>query len=145
MPGKRYWLKAGSRRQRVQVQPVQQLDLKSGKWQPADMLQMNAIGKVQLAFDEAAIFDPYEVNRGTGAFILIDPDTNNTVAGGMITAKRTELGGLNAHEGRVILSLPSDLAEQLLATELLASRRDEVETRRVTTAIARALLDDIDG
>ena len=145
VPGKRYWLKAGSRRQRVQVQPAQQLDLKSGKWQPADMLQMNAIGKVQLAFDEAAIFDPYEVNRGTGAFILIDPDTNNTVAGGMITAKRTELGGLNAHEGRVILSLPSDLAEQLLATELLASRRDEVETRRVTTAIARALLDDIDG
>ncbi|MBU0740247.1 MAG: sulfate adenylyltransferase subunit CysN [Alphaproteobacteria bacterium] len=145
VPGKRYWLKAGSRRQRVQVQPVQQLDLKSGKWQAAEMLQMNAIGKVQLAFDETAIFDPYELNRGTGAFILIDPDTNNTVAGGMISAKRTELGGLNAHEGRVILSLPADLAEQLLATELLASRRDEVETRRVTTSAARQLLDDIDG
>ncbi len=26
------------------------------------------------------------------AFILIDPDTNNTVAGGMITAKRAALG-----------------------------------------------------
>lgn len=145
VPGKRYWLKAGSRRQRVQVQPVQQLELKSGKWQPAEMLQMNAIGKVHLSFDETAIFDPYEQNRGTGAFILIDPDTNNTVAGGMITARRSELGGLNAHEGRVILSLPSDLAEQLLATELLASRRDEVETRRLTTAAARQLLDDIDG
>lgn len=145
VPGKRYWLKAGSRRQRVQVQPVQQLDLKSGKWQAAEMLQMNAIGKVHLSFDETAIFDPYEQNRGTGAFILIDPDTNNTVAGGMITAKRSELGGLNAHDGRVILSLPADLAEQLLATELLASRRDEVETRRLTTAAARQLLDDIDG
>ncbi|NBB48950.1 sulfate adenylyltransferase subunit CysN [Rhizobium sp. CRIBSB] len=145
VPGKRYWLKAGSRRQRVQVQPVQQLELKTGKWQPAEMLQMNAIGKVHLSFDETAIFDPYEQNRGTGAFILIDPDTNNTVAGGMITARRSELGGLNAHEGRVILSLPSDLAEQLLATELLASRRDEVETRRLTTAAARQLLDDIDG
>ena len=144
-PGKRYWLKSGSRRQRVQVQPVQQLDLKAGKWQAAEMLQMNAIGKVHLSFDETAIFDPYELNRGTGAFILIDPDTNNTVAGGMITAKRTEFGGLNAHEGRVILSLPADLAEQLLATELLASRRDEVETRRVTTSAARQLLDDIDG
>jgi sulfate adenylyltransferase subunit 1 len=145
VPGKRYWLKAGSRRQRVQVEPVQQLDLKSGKWLPAEMLQMNAIGKVHLSFDETAIFDPYEQNRGTGSFILIDPDTNNTVAGGMITAKRTEFGGLNAHEGRVILSLPADLAEQLLATELLSARRDEVDTRRVTTAAARQLLDDIDG
>lgn len=145
VPGKRYWLKAGSRRQRVQVQPVQQLDLKSGKWQAAEMLQMNAIGKVHLSFDETAIFDPYEQNRGTGAFILIDPDTNNTVAGGMITAKRSDLGGLNANEGRVILSLPADLAEQLLATELLASRRDEVETRRLPTAAARQLMDEIDG
>ncbi|QLF69723.1 sulfate adenylyltransferase subunit CysN [Peteryoungia desertarenae] len=145
VPGKRYWLKAGSRRQRVQVEPVQQLDLKSGKWQAAEMLQMNAIGKVHLAFDETAIFDPYEQNRGTGAFILIDPDTNNTVAGGMITARRSELGGLNAHDGRVILSLPADLADELLATELLASRRDEVEARRLTTAAARQLLDDIDG
>ncbi len=144
-PGKRYWLKSGSRRQRVQVNPVSQLDLKSGKWNPAEALAMNAIGKVHLAFDEAAIFDPYEQNRSTGAFILIDPDTNNTVAGGMITAKRADLGGLNANDGRVILSLPADLAEQIMATELLASRRDEVETRRVTNAAARDLFDGIDG
>ncbi|RVI52524.1 sulfate adenylyltransferase subunit CysN, partial [Sinorhizobium meliloti] len=76
-PGKRYWLKSGSRRQRVQVQPVSQLELKSGKWNHADELPMNAIGKVHLAFDEQAIFDTYEQNRTTGAFILIDPDTNN--------------------------------------------------------------------
>jgi len=144
-PGKRYWLKSGSRRQRVQVNPVSQLDLKSGKWNPTEALAMNAIGKVHLAFDEAAIFDPYEQNRSTGAFILIDPDTNNTVAGGMITAKRADLGGLNANDGRVILSLPADLAEQIMATELLASRRDEVETRRVTNAAARDLIDGIDG
>ena len=50
---------------------------------------MNAIGKVRLVFDEAAIFDPYEQNRLSGSFILIDPETNNTVAGGMVTGKRT--------------------------------------------------------
>jgi sulfate adenylyltransferase subunit 1 len=144
-PGKRYWLKSGSRRQRVQVNPVSQLDLKSGKWNPAEALAMNAIGKVHLAFDEAAIFDPYEQNRSTGAFILIDPDTNNTGAGGMITAKRADLGGLNANDARVILSLPADLAEQIMATELLASRRDEVEARRVTNGVARDLFDAIDG
>ncbi|NGO63484.1 sulfate adenylyltransferase subunit CysN [Rhizobium daejeonense] len=144
-PGKRYWLKSGSRRQRVLVQPISQLDLKSGKWNHAEALPMNAIGKVHLAFDETAIFDPYEQNRATGAFILIDPDTNNTVAGGMVTAKRSDLGALNANDGRVILSLPADLAEQLMATELLASRRDEVETRRVTNAVARDLFDGLEG
>ncbi|MCM2395104.1 sulfate adenylyltransferase subunit CysN [Rhizobium sp. S95] len=144
-PGKRYWLKSGSRRQRVVVQPVSQLDLKSGKWNHAEALPMNAIGKVHLSFDETAIFDPYEQNRATGAFILIDPDTNNTVAGGMVTAKRSDLGALNANDGRVILSLPADLAEQLMATELLASRRDEVETRRVTNAAARDLFDGLEG
>ncbi|MCM2476577.1 sulfate adenylyltransferase subunit CysN [Rhizobium sp. CG5] len=145
LPGKRYWLKSGSRRQRVQVQPISQLDLKTGKWNPADILPMNGIGKVHLDFDEKAVFDAYELNRATGAFILIDPDTNNTVAGGMITAKRSDLGGLHAHDARVIVSLPADLADQVMATELLASRRDEVETRRITAGAARALFDGLDG
>jgi len=30
------------------------------------------------------VIDSYEKNRYTGSFILIDMDTNNTVAGGMI-------------------------------------------------------------
>ncbi|WP_027489202.1 sulfate adenylyltransferase subunit CysN [Allorhizobium undicola] len=144
-PNKRYWLKSGARRQRVLVTPVSALELKSGKWNPATSLDMNAIGKVHLDFDEKAIFDPYELNRATGAFILIDPDTNNTVAGGMITAKRSDLGGLHAEEGRVILSLPADLADQIMATEIMASRRDEVEMRRVTAARARDVLDKLDS
>ncbi|MBB4252915.1 sulfate adenylyltransferase subunit 1 (EFTu-like GTPase family) [Rhizobium anhuiense] len=37
---------------------------------------MNAIGKVRLVFDEAAIIDPYEQNRNYGSFILIDAETN---------------------------------------------------------------------
>lgn len=144
-PGKRYWLKSGSRRQRVQVQPASQLDLQTGKWNQADQLPMNAIGKVHLAFDEQAIFDSYEQNRTTGAFILIDPDTNNTVAGGMITAKRSALGGIHTEDARVILSLPADLADQLMATELFAGRREEAEVRRVSAGRAVEIIDDIDG
>mgnify|MGYP000521181079 CR=1 FL=1 len=144
-PGKRYWLKSGSRRQRVSVQPSSQLDLKTGKWNHhVTALPMNAIGKVHLNFDEAAIFDAYEQNRTTGAFILIDPDTNNTVAGGMITSKRGELGGLNSASERVILSLPADLADQLLASGLLSERRDEVEIRRTNPGRAAELLGELD-
>ncbi len=135
-PGKRYWLKSGSRRQRVQVQPIAQLELKTGAWAPAQALWMNAIGKVRLTFDENAIFDPYEQNRSTGSFILIDPESNNTVAGGMITGKRTDVGGIHKDGQRVLLSLPADLAEQIMASELFASRRDETDVRRVTAAQA---------
>ncbi len=135
-PGKRYWLKSGSRRQRVQVQPIAQLELKTGAWAPAQALWMNAIGKVRLTFDESAIFDPYEQNRSTGSFILIDPESNNTVAGGMITGKRTDVGGIHKDGQRVLLSLPADLAEQIMASELFASRRDETDVRRVTAAQA---------
>jgi sulfate adenylyltransferase subunit 1 len=142
-PGRRYWLKSGSRRQRVLVEPVQQLDLNSGKWNPAERLAMNAIGRVRLAFEEQAVFDTYEQNRSTGAFILIDPDTNNTVAGGMIAAKRSAVSSIHGDDARVILSLPADLADRLMSGELFAARRDEVEIRRVSAASARDIIDHI--
>jgi sulfate adenylyltransferase subunit 1 len=123
----------------VQVEPLSQLELKTGAWNPAQRLYMNAIGKVRLVFDEAAIFDPYEQNRSTGSFILIDPETNNTVAGGMMAGKRAEISGLHSGEARVILSLPADLADQIMASELFASRRHEAEVRRMTAAEAADL------
>ena len=97
---------------------------------------MNAIGKVRLVFDEWAIFDTYEQNRSTGAFILIDPDTHNTVAGGMIAAKRVGGIGIRYEGERVLLSLPADLADQIMASELFANRRDEADVRRMTAAQA---------
>ena len=142
--GRRYWLKSGSRRQRVLVEPKLQLDLKSGSWNAADRLPMNAIGKVSLSFEEQAVFDTYEQNRSTGAFILIDPDTNNTVAGGMITGRRSELGGIHKDDQRVLLSLPADLAEKLMATELFANRRQDVDVRHTSAGRAAELLADLD-
>lgn len=142
-PGRRYWLKSGARRQRVSVNPVSQLDLKTGSWNPQDgVLAMNAIGKVHLSFDEQAVFDAYDQNRTTGAFILIDADTHNTVAGGMITAKRSTLTGIRSEEARVVLSLPADLADQLMATELFSRRRDETEVRRMTSTEAAEIFKD---
>ena len=144
-PGKRYWLKSSSRRQRVRVEPQSALDLKSGQWSEADSLPLNAIGKVHLAFDETAIFDSYEANRATGAFILIDPDTNNTVAGGMITAKSGRIDGIGSGgKDRVLISLPADVADEMLASEAFAALRDQIEIRRVSGHKARAVLDALD-
>ena len=92
--------------------------------------------------DEQAVFDAYDQNRTTGAFILIDADTHNTVAGGMITAKRSTLTGIRSEEARVVLSLPADLADQLMATELFSRRRDETEVRRMTSTEAADIFKD---
>jgi sulfate adenylyltransferase subunit 1 len=54
----------------------------------------------------------------------------------MITGKRTDVGGIHKEGQRVLLSLPADLAEQIMASELFASRRDETDVRRVTAAQA---------
>jgi hypothetical protein len=54
--------------------------------EPAETLEMNGIGVVILNLLRPIALDLYRENRGTGAFILIDAETNSTVAAGMITA-----------------------------------------------------------
>ena len=50
---------------------------------PAGM-ELNDLGVVKLRLAEPLAVDPYERNRATGAFILIDEATNDTVAAGMV-------------------------------------------------------------
>jgi hypothetical protein len=52
----------------------------------ASTLEMNAIGVVNIDLLRPIALDLYGENRSTGAFILIDAETNSTVAAGMITA-----------------------------------------------------------
>ena len=53
-------------------------------------LAMNDIAHVKLRLHEPLVCDSYAVNRATGAFIVIDPANNATVAAGMIAALPTE-------------------------------------------------------
>jgi sulfate adenylyltransferase subunit 1 (EFTu-like GTPase family) len=50
----------------------------------AEELGLNDIGTVQLRLSGPLLVDPYAVNRATGAFILVDEATNDTVAAGMV-------------------------------------------------------------
>ena len=47
-------------------------------------LQLNDIARVRLRLSEPLLVDPYAESRATGAFILTDEATNDTVAAGMI-------------------------------------------------------------
>ena len=54
--------------------------------EPATSLAMNEIGVVRIATAKPLFFDPYQENRVTGSFILIDRKTNHTAGAGMILA-----------------------------------------------------------
>jgi sulfate adenylyltransferase subunit 1 len=46
--------------------------------------KLNEVGRICLRVSAPLFYDSYKNNRATGSFILIDPNTNATVAGGMI-------------------------------------------------------------
>lgn len=46
---------------------------------------LNDIGKIKFRTSTPLVYDRYRRNRSTGSFILIDPNTNETVAAGMIS------------------------------------------------------------
>jgi sulfate adenylyltransferase subunit 1 (EFTu-like GTPase family) len=52
--------------------------------EPASALEMNQIGVVAVDALRPLYFDPYAANPRTGCFVVIDPETNATVAAGMI-------------------------------------------------------------
>ena len=49
---------------------------------------LNDIGTVRLRLSAPLMVDPYAENRATGAFILVDEATNDTVAAGMVRSAR---------------------------------------------------------
>ena len=60
--------------------------------EPSQTLHMNDIGAVSLKLLRPIALDPYGENRATGAFILIDAETNSTAAAGMITSAIVDEG-----------------------------------------------------
>ena len=64
---------------------VSVVDIHTLEDQPAPaQLELNDIARVRLRLSEPLAVDPYAENRTTGAFILIDEATNDTVGAGMI-------------------------------------------------------------
>ncbi|MER2597992.1 MAG: sulfate adenylyltransferase subunit CysN [Caldilineales bacterium] len=68
--------------------------------EPADTLTLNEIGRVRIHITQPLFFDPYQVNRATGSFILIDPYSNNTVAAGMIRRVAQDISELAPQAAR---------------------------------------------
>ncbi|MGD9740553.1 MAG: sulfate adenylyltransferase subunit CysN [Bauldia sp.] len=85
LPGRSYLLKSGTRTIGAAVSELKhRIDVESFKPAPAKTLGLNDIGFCNLSLVEPIAFDPYEENRTTGSFILIDRFSNATVAAGML-------------------------------------------------------------
>ncbi len=54
------------------------------KREPVDSLELNEIGRCHITLHRPIAFDPYDRNRATGSFIVIDRLTNVTIGAGMI-------------------------------------------------------------
>jgi sulfate adenylyltransferase large subunit len=84
---RRYLLKHTSQTVPAYIASIQhRTDIGTLTHEPAETLKMNDIGVATLTLLRPIAVDLYGENRSTGAFILIDPETNATVAAGMITA-----------------------------------------------------------
>ncbi|MGQ0443201.1 MAG: sulfate adenylyltransferase subunit 1 [Methylophilaceae bacterium] len=60
------------------------IDVNTLEQQPSQGLQMNDIARITFKLAQPLMVDSYSKNRATGAFIVIDESTNNTVGAGMI-------------------------------------------------------------
>jgi sulfate adenylyltransferase subunit 1 len=60
------------------------LDVNTLEQVPAERLAMNDIAQVSFKLAQPLFVDPYADNRATGAFIIIDESSNNTVGAGMV-------------------------------------------------------------
>ena len=85
-PGRDYVIKQTTRTTRVRVTGLDyRLDVNTlHRDKSATALKLNELGRVSLRTQVPLLLDEYTRNAATGSFILIDPETNVTVAAGMV-------------------------------------------------------------
>ncbi len=110
--GQFYWLKQTTRTVKAWVTRLHyQVDVNTLHRQTNQILSINGIGRVEIQTAQPLYFDTYRQNRSTGSFILIDPESRQTVAAGMI---RTPSRGSQAKE-------PTQEIEQALSLQINAA------------------------
>ena len=83
--GRSYVMKIATKTVAATVMPLKyKLNVNTLERLAATSLEINEIGVCDLELDRSIAFDPYEENRTTGAFILIDRMTHQTVGAGML-------------------------------------------------------------
>ncbi len=103
---KQFYIKHTTNTTRARIDGIKyKVNVNTMEQSEVDHLVLNEIGRVVFSTGKELFFDPYKKNKQTGAFILIDPITNNTSAVGMIIDKVEANQQLNDN-GVITLNLP---------------------------------------
>ena len=87
-PEEQFFIKHTTNLTRAKIDKIRyKVNVNTLEQSAADALELNEIARVIFTTGKPLFFDPYSQNKNTGAFILIDPITNNTCAVGMIIDK----------------------------------------------------------
>ncbi|MCA9796068.1 MAG: adenylyl-sulfate kinase, partial [Candidatus Eremiobacteraeota bacterium] len=99
--GSPYRLMHTTREVRCYVEELNyQIDVNSMHRIDSQTLHLNEIGRAQLVATAPIFFDHYRTNRATGNFVLVDLDTNSTVAAGMIRGAFASIEDVTPHRAQ---------------------------------------------
>ena len=103
---KQFFIKQTTNVTRARIDKIKyKVNINTMEQSPSEKLVLNEIGKVVITTGKEIFFDSYEKNKHTGAFILIDPITNNTSAVGMII-NRVDAKDMSIEESFATVDLP---------------------------------------
>lgn len=84
-PARTYIVRHTTRESKAKIGSIQyKVDVNTLEQQATTDLKMNDIARVSFKLAQPLMVDSYDKNRATGAFIVIDESSNNTVGAGMI-------------------------------------------------------------
>jgi sulfate adenylyltransferase subunit 1 len=84
-PARTYIVRHTTRESKAKIGSIQyKVDVNTLEQQATADLKMNDIARLSFKLAQPLMVDSYNKNRATGAFIVIDESTNNTVGAGMI-------------------------------------------------------------
>lgn len=96
LPGRPYWLKIGTRTVSASITEIKhKIDVNTQEPLAAKHLELNEVGYCNLYLDQPVPFEAYADNRTLGAFILIDRQSNATVAAGTLDFALRRAGNIH--------------------------------------------------
>ena len=96
LPGRPYWLKLGTRTVGATVTEIKhKIDIDTQEHLAAKHLELNEVAYCNLHLDQPIVFEAYRDNRELGAFILIDRQSNATVAAGTLDFALRRAGNIH--------------------------------------------------
>ncbi len=85
LPGRPYLIKMGAQVTNAQISELKyKVNVNTLEHMAGKTLELNEVGIANISSDKALAFDPYDENRHSGRFIIIDRFSNATVGAGMV-------------------------------------------------------------